>query len=91
MCVALPGIVEKIEDNNVIVDFSGNKVRAFGGFCKLAPGDRVLVHAGCVLQVVSQSEAEELESILKDIDVIGGGTPVRDVRSFADEAAGAVL
>lgn len=72
MCVALPGTVEKIEDKTVVVDFSGNKVRAFGGFCPVKVGDRVLVHAGCVLQVVSQTEAEEIESILKDMEEIGG-------------------
>ena len=68
MCVALPGIVEKIEEKTAVVDFSGNKVNAFAGFCEVAVGDRVLVHAGCILQVVSQTQAEEIESILKDME-----------------------
>ena len=72
MCVALPGIVKKIEEKTAVVDFSGNRVNAFAGLCPVKVGDRVLVHAGCILQVVSQSEAEEIESILADMkDVMG--------------------
>lgn len=72
MCVALPGVVESIEDGMAIVNFSGNRVRAMTGLCDVKCSDRVLVHAGCILQVVSQSEAEEIESILRDIEEIGG-------------------
>ena len=69
MCVAYPGTVLEIKDKNAVVDFSGNKVNARAGLVDIHPGDRVLVHAGCILQVVSQKEAEEIESIMKDMEL----------------------
>ncbi len=76
MCVALPGKVMKKEGDYAIVDFSGNTVRAFSGLCAVEPGDRVLVHAGCILQVVTQSQAEETEEILKDMEEMFSMDPV---------------
>ncbi|MCR5098705.1 MAG: HypC/HybG/HupF family hydrogenase formation chaperone [Lachnospiraceae bacterium] len=71
MCVALPGTVVEV-DNEVktaVVDFSGNRVTAASGLINVVPGDRVLVHAGCILQKVSQSEADELESLLTELSL----------------------
>ncbi len=68
MCVAYPGIVEKTEGDFALVNFRGNLVRAASGFVNPKPGERVLVHAGYIMQVVSKSEAEELEELLKEID-----------------------
>ncbi len=70
MCVALPGIVESLDEETALVNFSGNKVRAMRGLCKVNVGDRVLVHAGCILQVVSASEAEEIEEILREMEEV---------------------
>ena len=64
MCVALPGIVKEIKDEKyAIVDFHGNTVEAAYGLVELHPGDSVLVHAGCVIQVVSETEAREMEEL----------------------------
>ena len=68
MCVALPGTVLKVEDESAIVDFSGNKVNARTGLVDVKAGDRVLVHAGCILQKVSRSEAEELEQLFEELE-----------------------
>ncbi|MCR5586869.1 MAG: HypC/HybG/HupF family hydrogenase formation chaperone [Lachnospiraceae bacterium] len=69
MCVALPGIVRKINDDGTAkVDFSGNFVNAITGLTKVKEGDSVLVHAGCIIQVVSQTEAEELNNLFKEIE-----------------------
>ncbi len=67
MCVALPGTVVEVNDKTAVVDFSGNRVTAAAGLLEVKPGDRVLVHAGCILQIVSQSEAEELENLLSEL------------------------
>ena len=40
MCVALPGIIEKIEDSIASVNFSGNVVRAHTGVVDVKVGDR---------------------------------------------------
>ena len=63
MCVALPGTVTKIEDGFAVVDFSGNTVNAATGLVDVAVGDKVLVHAGCIIQKVQKEEAEELEEL----------------------------
>lgn len=67
MCVALPGTVIEVRDKNAIVDFDGNRVEALSGLVKIEPGDRVLVHAGCILQKVSDEEADEIASLLKEL------------------------
>ena len=67
MCVALPGTVLKIHGNTATVDFSGNRVEARTGLTDIAPGDRVLVHAGCILQKVSMQEAEELSRLMNEV------------------------
>lgn len=67
MCVALPGTVIEVRERSAVVDFSGNRIDARSGLVEVAPGDRVLVHAGCILQKVSQSEAEEIEQIFAEL------------------------
>ena len=36
-------------------------------------GDRVLVHAGCILQVVTASEAEEMEQLFSELNEAAAG------------------
>lgn len=68
MCVALPGTVIELDGDVAIVDFSGNQVRARSGFVPVAPGDRVLVHAGCILQKVSSQQADEIEDLFRELE-----------------------
>ncbi len=68
MCVALPGKVIEIEGTNALVDFSGNRVWARAGLVDIKPGDSVLVHAGCILQKVSEEEAESLTELMNEVD-----------------------
>ena len=65
MCVALPGRVTKIDGTKATVDFSGNTVEAEAGLVKIQVGDRVLVHAGCIIQTMSEAEAAALYYALK--------------------------
>ncbi|MBQ1548440.1 MAG: HypC/HybG/HupF family hydrogenase formation chaperone [Lachnospiraceae bacterium] len=67
MCVALPGKVIEIKEKTAVVDFNGNKVEAATGLIPVQIGDSVLVHAGCILQVVSKDEAEELNDLLLEL------------------------
>ena len=67
MCVALPGVVMELNGKNAVVDFSGNKVSAAAGLLPVKVGDRVLVHAGCILQIVSKDEAEELAQLFEEL------------------------
>ncbi|MCD8341930.1 MAG: HypC/HybG/HupF family hydrogenase formation chaperone [Clostridiales bacterium] len=71
MCVALPGRVTAVEGRIATVDFSGNIVRAQAGLVPVKVGDWVLVHAGCILQTVGSSEAEELVDIFREVEQLG--------------------
>jgi hydrogenase expression/formation protein HypC len=63
MCVALPGKVIEIKDRNAVVDFNGNQVTARAGLVDVKVGDYVLVHAGCVIQKVTQQDMNDLNSL----------------------------
>lgn len=67
MCVALPGIVRKIKEKTAEVDFNGNIVDARTGLVDIKEGDRVLVHAGCILQKVSAEEADRLNELMMEM------------------------
>ena len=67
MCVALPGTVIEAGSKKSIVDFGGNRVEARSVLVDVKPGDRVLVHAGCILQKVSEEEALELERLFQEV------------------------
>ena len=41
---------------------------------ELAPGDRVLVHAGLVVEVLSPEQARELEEALSELAQLDGGS-----------------
>ena len=63
MCVALPGKVIEIIGRDAVVDFNGNQVTARAGLVDVQVGDYVLVHAGCVIQKVSQQDMEDLKNL----------------------------
>lgn len=73
MCVALPGIIEKIEDSIASVNFSGNVVRAHTGVVNVSVGDYVLVHAGLIIQKLDREEAENMRELFEAIKEIENG------------------
>jgi hydrogenase expression/formation protein HypC len=68
MCVAIPGKVLSISENRAKVDFSGNVVDVHTGAVTAAPGDYVLVHAGCAIEVMTRETAEEILSVFSELD-----------------------
>ena len=70
MCVALPGRVVELNGTKATVDFSGNTVEAEAGLVKVKIGDRVLVHAGCIIQTMNDAESDELEDLFREIEDI---------------------
>lgn len=72
MCIAMPGKVTEINGNRAKVDFSGNVVTANVMMVDAKVGDYVLVHAGCAIEVLSQSRAEELMSIFDELAELEG-------------------
>ncbi len=70
MCVALPGKVIKLDGTKATVDFSGNIVNAEAGLVNVKVGDKVLVHAGCIIQTMDDALADEMEELFKEIEDI---------------------
>ena len=68
MCVAMPGRVVSVQGTKAEVDFSGNLVRAEAGLVKVKPGDYVLVHAGCILQVMTEEDSNSLRDLFEEIE-----------------------
>ncbi|MBQ9590901.1 MAG: HypC/HybG/HupF family hydrogenase formation chaperone [Butyrivibrio sp.] len=68
MCVAIPGTVIKLEGTKATVDFSGNIVKAEAGLVNVKVGDKVLVHAGCIIQTMDDELADEMNELFKEIE-----------------------
>lgn len=68
MCVALPGRVVAVNGTKATVDFSGNTVKAEAGLVSVHPGEYVLVHAGCILQVLSEEEGDSLTELFQELE-----------------------
>ncbi len=72
MCLSLPGHVVSVEGPAALIEIAG-----LGRWCNallhpdLQPGDRVLVHAGVVMQVLSQEQAREIEDAFAELDSLG--------------------
>ena len=73
MCLAVPGKVVSMieEESTAVVDYDG--LRQTVSFL-LAPdvsiGDTVLVHAGFIIQILSESYGEELQKLSRDAELI---------------------
>ena len=67
MCVALPGEIIAIHENKATIDFSGNQVEAYTGLVPVKVGDYCLVHAGCIIQTLKKSEAEEIAELMEGL------------------------
>jgi hydrogenase expression/formation protein HypC len=68
MCLAIPGKIEKIlEDNYAIADFGGVKKRICLDFLKgVKVGDYVNVHVGFAINKISEKDAKENLRIINE-------------------------
>lgn len=71
MCVAAPGKVIEINDNIATVDYCGNHVKAHTGVVDVKVGDYALVHAGLIIQVLKEDEAQSMIELFKDLEDLG--------------------
>lgn len=68
MCVAIPGKIVEIYDNECIVDFEKIKKKVNILLIEdVKIGDYVLVHAGCAIEKVNKEEALETLEFFKMI------------------------
>ena len=52
MCVAIIGKVIEVHERTATVELKGSRLNATSGILPVSVGDNVLVHAGCILQIV---------------------------------------
>lgn len=65
MCVAVPGKVMEINGDFAKINIMNNITEANIKLVDVKLGDYVLVHAGCVLEVMKKDAAEELLEIFE--------------------------
>jgi len=68
MCLAVPGRITSVKDNNAEVDFSGVTRSVSLDLVPAAKkNDYVLVHAGFAIQLLEPAEAEETLKLFREI------------------------
>ena len=71
MCVSLPGTVVSIRDGMALVETVGMQRRCNAlAYPELKPGDRVLLHAGLVVELLSEEQARETEAAFAELGVL---------------------
>jgi hydrogenase assembly chaperone HypC/HupF len=65
MCISIPGTVLSVDADGATVETDGRRRRASTMFLPdIAPGDRVWIEAGTIVERLDPAEAESIEAIL---------------------------
>lgn len=67
MCVAVPGKIKEINGDFAKVDIMGNITQANIKLVSAEIGDYVLIHAGCVIEVMRKEAAEEILELFSEL------------------------
>lgn len=67
MCVAVPGKIIEIEGNFAKVNIMDNMTKVNIKLVDTKVGDYVLIHAGCVIEVMKKDVAEEILGIFSEL------------------------
>lgn len=70
MCVAAPGKITAIDGTTATVEYNTNKINANIGIVNAKVGDWVLVHAGLVIQVLGEDEAQSMLELFQELEEI---------------------
>lgn len=71
MCVAAPGKIIEIDGNTAKIDYSSNITTVNKGIVDCKVGDWVLVHAGLIIQVLPENEAEYMVELFNELEGLG--------------------
>ncbi len=66
MCLAIPGKIEKIENNTAIVDYGIEKRKANNSLLDVNVGDYVIVNAGFIIEKIPKEEAKQALDMIKN-------------------------
>ena len=72
MCVAIMGRVAELDEKNAVVDYHGAKIKARRDLVDVNIGDKVLVHAGCIIQKVSDEDSrlmDEMNELMREMNM----------------------
>lgn len=75
MCVAVIGEVLSISGKTARVSVRGNMIDVDVSLVSATTGSRVLVHAGCALQVMPQQEADDMDALFDELMRAAHETP----------------
>ncbi len=64
MCLAIPGIIKKINGDNADVDFGGVTKKINITLVEASQEDYILAHAGFAIEIMDKSDAEETIALL---------------------------
>lgn len=71
MCVSAPGKIIEIDGNTAKIDYSSNITTVNKGIVDCKVGDWVLVHAGLIIQVLPENEAEYMVELFNELEELG--------------------
>lgn len=71
MCVAAPGKVIEINGVNAKIEYSSNITTVNKGIVDCKVGDWVLMHAGLIIQVLPEDEAQYMTQLFNDLEELG--------------------
>ncbi len=66
MCLAVPGKIEKIDNNTAIVDYGIEKRKADNSLLNAEIGDYVIVNAGFIIEKIPKKEAKQALELIKN-------------------------
>jgi hydrogenase expression/formation protein HypC len=85
MCISLPGRVVSLRGPMALVETAGVERWCNAlAYPELEPGERVLLHAGLVVRILSEDEARETEAAFAELGVLPRSTGRRAI-SPADQ------
>jgi len=68
MCVAVPGKIVAIKENYATVEIMGNQCEANIALVDAKIGDYVLMHAGCIIEVLKRDTAEDILELFAQME-----------------------
>ena len=68
MCIAISALIISMEGTKARVECNGNFFEVETAIIEAKPGDYVLVHAGCAIEVIHKERANEISEIFKELE-----------------------
>ena len=67
MCVAAPGKIIEIDGNTAKIDYSSNITTVNKGIVDCKVGDWVVAHAGLIIEVLPENDAEYMVELFNEL------------------------